>query len=131
MITQEELLSKIDSLRDEVVKLYKENEELRVSIGITDADKAEDWKYKNAYPFTIKVEDMDINIRLRNRLLWKYDWGGMDVRTVGEIVSLPREAYRRCRGMGHKSLTELENWLARYGLTFGMWNDPDRDYDKY
>ena len=111
----------IKAIDEEIGRLLKVRSELREIAAIPEGDM-DNWKYRHVYPFSMRVDDMDISIRLRNAIL------AMDIHTVGEIVSFTRKCFERQRNLGRKSLNELDVWLSLRRLDFGMWVDPDRDY---
>ena len=120
---RQEIQELIDRLVSEIGRLEEENDNLREAVGLTKKmDRPEFWKYRNAYPFTLEVLDMNISTRAFNCLK------SMDIDTVGELVSFTKSQLIKCRAMGRKSIAEIIEWLDRNKLTLGMWKDPERNY---
>ena len=61
-----------------------------------------------------KLVDMDLSVRALNCLK------AADVDTLGQLVSFHRSDLLKFRNFGKKSLTELDEVLEKYNLTFGM-----------
>lgn len=61
-----------------------------------------------------KLVDMDLSVRALNCLK------AAEVDTLGQLVSFHRNDLLKFRNFGKKSLTELDEVLEKYNLTFGM-----------
>lgn len=61
-----------------------------------------------------KLVDMELTVRALNCLK------SAEVETLGELVTYNKNDLLKFRNFGRKSLTELEDLLARNNLTFGM-----------
>ena len=61
-----------------------------------------------------KLVDMDLSVRALNCLK------AAEVETLGQLVSFHRNDLLKFRNFGKKSLTELDEVLEKYNLTFGM-----------
>ncbi len=61
-----------------------------------------------------KLVDMDLTVRALNCLK------SADVETLGDLVKYNKNDLLKFRNFGKKSLTELEDLLARLNLSFGM-----------
>lgn len=61
-----------------------------------------------------KVVDLELSVRARNCLV------AAGVRTVADIVKVKRNDLMMYRNMGHKTMAEIETFLAGYGLKFDM-----------
>ena len=61
-----------------------------------------------------KLVDMDLSVRALNCLK------AAEVDTLGQLVSFHRSDLLKFRNFGKKSLTELDEVLEKYNLTFGM-----------
>ena len=61
-----------------------------------------------------KLIDMDLSVRALNCLK------AADVDTVGELVHYNKNDLLKFRNFGRKSLTELDELLAKLNLSFGM-----------
>lgn len=61
-----------------------------------------------------RVEDLPLSVRTVNIL----KAGG--INTVRDMTRLEKTDYLKFRNFGKRSLGEVEDWLATYGLTFGM-----------
>lgn len=111
-----EIQELIDRLISAIEKLELENVALREAAGL------DNWKYRNVYPFNLKVMDMDLGVRVLNCLK------NMEIDTVGDLVSFDEKQLLKCRNMGRKSLNRIINELGKKRLTLGMWRDPKRNY---
>lgn len=61
-----------------------------------------------------RLVDMDLSVRALNCLK------AADVDTLGQLVSFHRNDLLKFRNFGKKSLTELDEVLEKYNLSFGM-----------
>ncbi len=61
-----------------------------------------------------KLVDMDLSVRALNCLK------SAEVETLGELVKFNKNDLLKFRNFGKKSLTELDELLARLNLSFGM-----------
>ncbi len=61
-----------------------------------------------------RLVDMDLSVRALNCLK------AADVETMGQLVSYHRNDLLKFRNFGKKSLTELDEILEKYNLSFGM-----------
>jgi DNA-directed RNA polymerase subunit alpha len=61
-----------------------------------------------------KLVDMDLSVRALNCLK------SAEVETLGELVKYNKTDLLKFRNFGKKSLTELDDLLARLNLSFGM-----------
>ena len=61
-----------------------------------------------------KVEELDLSVRTRNLL----KSNGID--TIADICRLKKTDWLRFRNGGKKSLTELDDFLTKHGLEWGM-----------
>jgi DNA-directed RNA polymerase subunit alpha len=61
-----------------------------------------------------KLVDMDLSVRALNCLK------SAEVETLGELVKYNKNDLLKFRNFGKKSLTELDDLLARLNLSFGM-----------
>ena len=123
----------MDKLQSEKNSLMEENERLKLALIDKQADAEEKRKeslavinsielYRTCKPFTIPLADIGLSVRAFNCCKSK------DIRTIGELVSFKQSDLMKLRNFGRKSMNELEELLARYGLRFGMWRDPQRQY---
>ena len=61
-----------------------------------------------------KLADMELSVRALNCLK------AADIETFAELVSLQRTELMKFRNFGKKSLSEIDNLVERYRLSFGM-----------
>ncbi len=61
-----------------------------------------------------KLADMELSVRALNCLK------AADIDTFAELVSLQRSELMKFRNFGKKSLSEIDNLVERYRLSFGM-----------
>ncbi|MBI4092486.1 MAG: hypothetical protein HY420_01025 [Candidatus Kerfeldbacteria bacterium] len=60
------------------------------------------------------VEELELSVRSENCLR------GAEIKTFGELVAKSEAEMLRYRNFGKKSLRELQDVMAEYGLRFGM-----------
>ena len=70
------------------------------------------------------VRDLDISVRAKNCLC------AAEIKTVRDLVNYKRSDLLRFRNFGKRSITELEEWLEKHGLQFGMDVDSIPEYVK-
>ena len=61
-----------------------------------------------------KLEDQDFPVRVHNVLRYA------ELETVRDLVKMKRADLLKFRNFGKRSLTELDEWLEKNGLQFGM-----------
>ena len=61
-----------------------------------------------------RVEDLPLPIRTKNALLC------LDLRTLGDVVKKNKASLENARGFGKKSIDELDSYITKAGLSFGM-----------
>lgn len=61
-----------------------------------------------------KLGDLDLSVRAINCL------SAYGIHTLGELVATPKDELQKMRNFGKKSQEELDELVARYGLSFGM-----------
>ena len=61
-----------------------------------------------------RIEDQDLPVRVLNCLRCA------EIETVRELVRSKRADLLKFRNFGKRSLTELDEWMERHNLQFGM-----------
>ena len=121
---------KIEQAAQQVAYYFQENQRLHRELlanelsektgnTVTEEDLRGDAKFKTCPPFTTKIGDLCISVRLHNCLK------ATNIETIGDIVAYPRTDYMKLRNFGRKTLAELEELLEKNGLQFGMWTNHD------
>lgn len=101
--------------------LFEKNKEIAILKGEAKADfivTSETSRISRI--LAISVDDLDLSYRSRNCLRH-----GHNVKNLRDVCRLHRSDLLRTRNFGKKSLTEINELLDHYGLSFGM------DVDKY
>jgi hypothetical protein len=68
--------------------------------------------------FKTRIDDLEFSTRVHNAL------GAMKVETMLELVQMTEQELMRSPNLGRKSLYEIKDTLAGYGLTLGLKIDP-------
>lgn len=119
----------MDDLQNMLTKLgelRKQYDELRQICGMKEGDGLDDWKYRNAYPFNLSIDDYGFSVRTRNCLVTR-----MNIQTIGDLVAWRKGDLRKCRNLGRKSLQEIEDCLYKLGLTWHMWDNGKNEWGTY
>ena len=80
----------------------------------TDADEFDEEVLKMRQLLKSKLVDMELSVRALNCLK------SAEVETLGDLVKFNKNDLLKFRNFGKKSLTELDDLLARLNLSFGM-----------
>jgi hypothetical protein len=59
----------------------------------------------------VKIEELGLSVRPENVLI-----NNEGIKTVEELIAMPREWLLRCPNLGRKSLLEIDEALAKYGF---------------
>lgn len=110
------MLTKLGELRKQYYELHE----------MWEGDGLDDWKYRNAYPFNLSIDDCGFSARTRNCLVM-----GMNIQTIGDLVAWRKCDLRQCRNLGRKSLQEIEDCLYKLGLTWHMWDNGKNEWGTY
>lgn len=119
----------MDDLQNMLTKLgelRKQYYELHEMCGLKEGDGLDDWKYRNAYPFNLSIDDYGFSVRTRNCLVTR-----MNIQTIGDLVAWRERDLRQCRNLGRKSLQEIEDCLYKLGLTWHMWDNGKNEWGTY
>lgn len=118
----------MDDLQEMIVKLgeiRKQYDELRQICGMKEGEGLDDWKFRNAYPFNLRLNDYCFSVRCYNCLK------NMNIETIGDLVAWRKRDLQKCRNLGRKSLDEIEDCLYKLGLTWHMWDNGKNTWDTY
>ena len=91
-------------------------EHLALFINLTEHGQGEtilverDDQKKDSY-LTMNIEDLDLSVRSYNCLK------RANINTVGELIERDEDEMMKVRNLGRKSLEEVQQKLAQYGLT--------------
>jgi DNA-directed RNA polymerase subunit alpha len=70
------------------------------------------------------VEELELSVRSSNCLR------NIDIRTIGDLAQRTEEEISKTKNFGKKSLQEIKDKLAEYGLTLGMKDILDKKQGK-
>ena len=62
----------------------------------------------------LKIEEQDLTVRTRNILK------AANIDTIGDLVRLQKTDVLKCRNAGRKFLSEIDDFLTRHNLKWGM-----------
>lgn len=109
-------LSPIDAVA-EAAKLAKEQYTIFInfdeSLIVTEEEISEN-EVKISQLLQKSVDELELSVRSNNCLR------NVQIRTVGELIALTEEDIAKTRNFGKKSLQEIKDKLASWGLSFGM-----------
>jgi DNA-directed RNA polymerase subunit alpha len=106
-------------LKDYLVHFINFNEEFEDEEGEVDEEE-ERLKLILETP----VEELELSVRSSNCLR------NINVKTIGDLAKLSEEEISKTKNFGKKSLQEIKDKLAEYGLTLGMKEILDTRFEK-
>ena len=110
---QDELHEEVARLREQNGFLTLKNEEMAQIIRDANIErplKCDGWTSEQISALSIRIEDLDVSIRLKNCCR------ACEIETLGDVIKLERNDFLRFRNFGRKSLTELCAVLESYGI---------------
>lgn len=72
---------------------------------------------KNERILSTPIEELELSVRSYNCLKrWKHYDGGHDIKDLYDLTFVTEEELMKCRNLGRRSLEEIKNKMAEYGL---------------
>ena len=106
----EELDVKVENLTEIIKKIFNleiENNYFKNNPIVAYYDEKAKME-KNCRLMDLKIKDCEIPIRAINAL------SSMDIQTIGELLNCEKSRLLKCRNLGRKTLTEIEEFLKQY-----------------
>jgi DNA-directed RNA polymerase subunit alpha len=63
---------------------------------------------------SLPISELELSVRARNCL------DGANIKTIGDLVTLPEAEVMNLKNLGKTSITEIKNQLTERGLALGM-----------
>jgi DNA-directed RNA polymerase subunit alpha len=106
-------------LKDYLVHFINFNEEFEDEEGEVDEEEE-----RLRHILNTPVEELELSVRSSNCLR------NINVKTIGDLAQLTEEEISKTKNFGKKSLQEIKDKLAEYGLTLGMKEILEKRFEK-